>query len=710
MIVSRCDCTLDAKANGGCRRVEMEMLNEHTQFDLWRKDGNKKVPSRAAMVHGDLAEGKIKSYTYQNNRRRRQPDNQNIYQADTGRVRATTDGNGGNNVVCSVNEQGVPETASRTYNRNKGNIKATSVVDPTKDPNCKPAVGLTEEIYYFNQNQNAFPNFNNQQVSTTRTVSQINYPHTTGTFSGFSRNSQFATRWWGNMAVTKTDTFYFQLQADNGARLYLNNDLALTNGVVRRRYSWFRQEVRRSVQKGTTTPIRIEYFSANAPNGMIFYVQDSGRRSIPFSQVFKTSCGSLGNGQKFERTFFADLNGNGIMDYPECRRRRTGNAVHRRRGVAQCTDKGNEFPLRDIYANGRVAAPAGGVNFEFVDSKGNQCDILKLKHECKPADAGDLQEGYLARYLAKFCDVPAALYQVPVNASGHVPADFGAVTAPLPFRGYGQKWTNYRATAVAEFGAIGKGTKLFCKPGTKKCLGNEPMAVQGQFNGIAEESVFSGSEDDNVVKSRFYPQVGGSTAGNVASAVPTRWTQAGTQASGDFNNDVLERYRTSTNPGTLYATERVWADSTRGEGVTCLNGKYVYARKEKDGSRPVVSTVREGLNRNGPLANGAWACRYVGVHCNTNNCNNNGNTEIPGPFVEPKMKAKKVEPTDKPAPKPTDKPAPKPPGNPQKPTDKPAPPQTPAQRRRRNKEKGVTRRRSGKGGRRRKKAAPAPAF
>lgn len=503
------------------------------------------------------------------------------------------------------------------------------------------------------------------------------------------------------MKVTKTDSYWFSLQADNGAKLYLNNDQVLQNGVVRRRYSWYRQEVRRSIQQNTITPIRIEYYSQNTPNGMVFYVQDSGRRTVSFDQIFKTSCGSLGNGQTFERTFFADLNGNGIMDYPECRRRRTGNQPHRRRGVAQCTDKGNEFALRDIYAQNNVYSPAGGINYEFVDKNGNQCDILKLKHECKPADAGDLQEGYLARYLSKFCDVPAALYQVPVNASGHVPADFGAVTAPMPFRGYGQKWTNYRAAAVAEFGAVGKGTRLFCKPGTKKCEGNEALAVQGDFRGIKEESVFSGAEADNVVKSRFYPQVGGSTNGNVPSAINTRWTQAGTQASGDFNNDVMERYRASTNPGTLYAKDRVWADSTRGEGVTCLNGKYVYARKEKDGSRPVVSTIREGFNRNGPLANGAWACRYVGVHCNANNCNNNGNTEIAGPFVEPKIKAKKEEP----APKPTDKPKPgnpaKPRPGPEKPTDKPAPAPTPAQRRRRGGK--------GKGGKGKKKA-PAPAF
>merc|ERR1719162_42452 len=132
MLVSRCDCTLDAKANGGCRRVEMEMMNEHTQHDLWqmpRMHQNKNIPARIVTVHGDLAEGKITSHTYQNNRRRREPDNQNIFQEDTGRVRPTTDGNGGNNVVCSVNEAGVPENQARTFVR-QGNLQGLAQVDP----------------------------------------------------------------------------------------------------------------------------------------------------------------------------------------------------------------------------------------------------------------------------------------------------------------------------------------------------------------------------------------------------------------------------------------------------------------------------------------------------------------------------------------------------------------------------------------------------
>jgi len=216
----------------------------------------------------------------------------------------------------------------------------------------------------------------------------------------------------------------------------------------------------------------------------------------------------------------------------------------------------------------------------------------------------------------------------------------------MPIRGYNAKYINYRAEARADFASLGKGTWLFCKAGDKDCEGNKPMAVQGVFRGIEDERVWS-SDSSNVLKARFFPTIGGSTSGNVPSSVHTKWTQAGSTASGVFNNDVLARYRRSTNEGTMYAKERVKMDQTRSEGVTCLNGKYVYARMMPDGSRPVVSTVREGFNRHGPVAtNAKWACRYVGVHCNANNCNNNGQTEVAGPFVEPLIKAKREKPKE----------------------------------------------------------------
>lgn len=527
MIVSRCDCTLDAAGNGGCRRVEMEMLNEHTQVDLWRKDGKKDHPSRVVMMHGALAEGKITSYTYENNRRRRQPDNKNIYQEDTGRVRPTTDGNGGNNVVCSVNEAGVPETQSRNFAR-AANLQGLAETDPYVGQYLKAGADCSA--------------------------------HYAESLKG------------GNL---------FGAQRACGPNLYCR----LTNRQTQQAICSARNE--------------------NAE-------------------------------ERLKRSFFVDLNNNGIVDYPQCRRRRSVPG-----SKSPCGDKGNEFPVRDIYSPNRIASPAGGTNREFEDADGNACDPLNMQKGCKPSDAGWRRGGSLIDYLSKFCDIPSALYQVPVQ-NGKVPEDFGAVTYPLPICDpwKGKNCTNYRAKARADFGAHGKGTYLQCQ--TKNCReGTKPSAAQGVFNTNVDKYVWSKSPSDAYTRP-WYPMIGGSKEGSKPSAAPTKWTMKGTLASGIFNQDILKNHWMSSNPGAKYAKALVEADGTRDDGVTCLNGKYVYARKMADGKRPIVSTVREGFNRNGPLANGQWACRYLGVHCNANNCNNNGNGEVAGPFQEPKI-AKKTE-------------------------------------------------------------------
>jgi len=687
MIISRCDCTLDAKANGGCRRVEMEMLNEHSQFDLWRKDGVKNAPSRVALQHSDLAEGKVTSYTYENNRRRRQADNKNIYQEDTGRVRPTTDGNGGNNVVCSVNEAGVPDRYSGTYKRG-GNIVAQSTVDPTSDLGCKPQPGLHEEVFYFAQGT-SLSNLAGRQFTSKKTVTSVNYLASTSNWPGLAAAEDFAMRWWGDLSIKQASYYYFFLDSDDGSTMYLDGTLRVNNNHYNRRS----YQNPRLYLTAKVWQLRVEYFQKIGGKLMRFEIRNSRNTMLDMASVTTASCTKQGSTtQPLERSFFTDMNNNGIMDYPACSDAGAPNQAHRRRGKKECTNNGMEFPLRDITSPNRISSPAGGANHEWVDTDGSACDPLHLKKTCKFADAGNLYHGSLANELAKFCDVSSALYQVPLHANGTVPTDFGDVTYPMPIHGFGGKWTNYRANAKAEFGAMGAGTTLFCKAG-EKCPGNPAMAVQGIFYGIKDETVWSTNETDNVLKARFYPTVGGSKAGAIPSAVPTKWTQAGSLASGVFNNDVMTRYRRSTNEGTLYAKSRVESDSRRGEGVTCLNGKYVYARKMKDGSRPIVSTVREAFNRNGPLADGQWACRYMGVHCNANNCNNNGQTEVAGPFVEPKIRVKAEAPSTMPPPTdppPTPAPTPSPtttapPGG--SPTTAPKP----------------TRRRSGKGGRRRRR-------
>jgi len=354
-----------------------------------------------------------------------------------------------------------------------------------------------------------------------------------------------------------------------------------------------------------------------------------------------------------KRTFFVDLNKNGIMDYPGCRRRRANGRFKspcegdRTSGGKATKIKEQEFTVKDIYTNA-ATSPAGGVNQEFIDPDGKPCDALNMRKDCKPADAGDMQGGGLIHYLQQFCDTPASLYQVPVGKEDlQVPADFGAVTYPMPIcsPAHGQNCTNYRGKARADFGSHGKGTWLQCQ--TNNCReGTKQSAAQGKFDTRLDKYVSSKSPSDAYTRP-WYPLIGGDNGGgNNPSAVTVAWSNKGTKQAGLFNEDVMKNHWQSVKHGAMYAKGLVEAESTRSDGVTCLNGKYVYARKlekkyfghlPEHKRRPIVSTVREALNRNGPVASGQWACRYLGVACNANNCNNNGNGEVPGPFVVPKF-------------------------------------------------------------------------
>lgn len=142
--------------------------------------------------------------------------------------------------------------------------------------------------------------------------------------------------------------------------------------------------------------------------------------------------------------------------------------------------------------------------------------------------------------------------------------------------------------------------------------------------------------------------VGGASTKNEHSVVPFEWCDRQNPASGVFNSHVTATYINAAAhmPGNLSAeiqakidakikaaVRMVESEDGRGSGVTCSNGKYVYIREAEDGSRPIVSTIREGYNRDGPRpSRGSFGCRYIGVFCNDNNCNNNGNQDVPGPF------------------------------------------------------------------------------
>jgi len=334
--------------------------------------------------------------------------------------------------------------------------------------------------------------------------------------------------------------------------------------------------------------------------------------------------------------WFADLNGNGILDTPTCRRRRTSQLPHRRRNYSPCTENGNEPVVTDIVTppTKYFSAPAGGINFEFMDGDGNVCDPLTMGASCRQSDAGGRSGDDLTEFLGKFCGTPSALYKMPLDANGAPPKGYGDVYDP-PVGPNLANGGNFRNVARADFGAAGNGAWLFCQGGV--CANSKTInAVQGSLS-----SDVTVEPDNGTFKGTFKPMVGGgvNTGANMvdgeAKAVPKMWTEMTDVAGGIWQRDILNRFSSSVSAAAKWARKVVMAEKGRQKGVTCLNGKFVYAREMPDGKMPVVSTVREAYNRHGPLKSGQWACRYMGVVCNTNNCNNNGQGEVPGPFQEP---------------------------------------------------------------------------
>jgi len=342
-------------------------------------------------------------------------------------------------------------------------------------------------------------------------------------------------------------------------------------------------------------------------------------------------------------TFFTDFDMNGIVALPNCRQ----HSVDR----GDCTfanyseGEPEEFGIRDFQSKRwfsrqglpYMAVPSGGVNTEFIKN-GKPCDALALESDCVPADATGYAGEDLTKLLASFCDTPVSLYKVPAE-NGKAPKGFGKVEMPLPLL----NGSNYRAYARANFGRSGNGTWLHCAGG--RCNASHPApAAQGKLD---PRELVASSSPSGLFKG-FSIMLGGAANMSEPSVVPVEWYDQKNRAFGVFNKHVAETYGTGDvdlgkHPEVIQqkveakiqsALKMVSAENGRQYGVTCSNGKYIYARQAADGSWPVVSTIREGYNRDGPRRDrGSFACRYLGVFCNNNNCNNNGDQDVPGPFT-----------------------------------------------------------------------------
>jgi hypothetical protein len=85
--------------------------------------------------------------------------------------------------------------------------------------------GFKEEIYYGKEVANkggVMPNLN-RVAAAQRIVPVVNYKATAGNWPGFTKPAKFAVRWSGELQITKTGRYQFQLASSDGSKLYIRD-------------------------------------------------------------------------------------------------------------------------------------------------------------------------------------------------------------------------------------------------------------------------------------------------------------------------------------------------------------------------------------------------------------------------------------------------------------------------------------------------------
>jgi len=128
--------------------------------------------------------------------------------------------------------------------------------------------GLREEQYYFGQGNNVPASLHSRKASKTRNVDFINYRHTSSKWSGFTRKNNFAVRWTGSVKVITAGSYKFQIESDDGSKLYLGgstNPLCNNDG----QHGMRKKKGTKSMSEGLTA-VRIVYFEKGGGAGMNF--------------------------------------------------------------------------------------------------------------------------------------------------------------------------------------------------------------------------------------------------------------------------------------------------------------------------------------------------------------------------------------------------------------------------------------------------------
>lgn len=123
----------------------------------------------------------------------------------------------------------------------------------------------------------------------TRTDATIDFDWGSGSPAPTIPMDQFSARWTGELTAAYTETYNFSMPADNGVRVWINNQLVLDKWSPSEVTGW--HNFTAPMTANVRTPIKIEYFEGYGGAGLtlFWYSVRQGWEVIPTSRLFPAS-------------------------------------------------------------------------------------------------------------------------------------------------------------------------------------------------------------------------------------------------------------------------------------------------------------------------------------------------------------------------------------------------------------------------------------
>ncbi|MEZ6126918.1 MAG: LamG-like jellyroll fold domain-containing protein [Planctomycetaceae bacterium] len=205
-------------------------------------------------------------------------------------------------VRLTLVDAGLNERVIVTVTRENGTIDFRNILD------VHPA-GLQGQYYYIGGSETVvdFPNLAGRTPSVRQQEPTINFGSTSSNFAGTGLNTQYASRWSGQINITTAGTVRFWLNSDDGSRLFIDGQQVILNGGTHGM-----REVSGTINLTTGLhDVVIDHFNGGGPGGMIFSYQLPGAsKMVVPSSVLSTPVSSIfGNDSLATRTISMTTSG-----------------------------------------------------------------------------------------------------------------------------------------------------------------------------------------------------------------------------------------------------------------------------------------------------------------------------------------------------------------------------------------------------------------